>query len=294
MIQTIELPVLHATIIAIVLPILLVCLSILLVPILRDGSASRLRRYLSYLVNPPEDDIDSSSARKDRVRIFFYYIGIILFLTSFVIGEFYEVILDLTLPITQSSTGDIREAVAIVFQSPFNAGWFGSLPWIGLDMYHETWHWIYVTGAITDNPGFLSQVNETLIVSSMGLGLVFLIPLLIKRIRHSFLPSMFFFMTSMAILTKAAISSFAYAVVLAYGGVELEYISFTATGAMISGLTSFIVVLLLLVLAMFGLFTFLGRRLWKIFYSDSRSRNWFTVYLALSFWMTLVLTILVV
>lgn len=105
---------------------------------------------------------------------------------------------------------------------------------------------------------------------------------------------MLFFMTGMSIFTKAAISSLAYAAALAYGGVELSYSTFTVTGAMIPGLTSLVLVLLLLVIAMFGLFSFLGRRLWKAFYQDSRTRNWFTAYIALSFWMSIVLTILVV
>jgi hypothetical protein len=294
MIQTIEIPILQASIIAIVLPIIFVCFFIFFIPTLRDGSASRLRRYLSYLVNPPFLANDTSSIRKDKARIYFYYLGIILFLVSFVISEFYEVMLDLFLPITQGSTGEMREAVSVVFQSPFSAGWFGSLPWMGLDMYHETWHWIYFTGAITDNPDFLHLISLRLIVYSIGVGLVFLIPLVLKRIRQSFLSSMFFFMIGMIILTKAAISSLAYAAALAYGGAELEYSIFTTTGAMIPGLVNWVLVLFLVVLAMFVLFTLLGRRLWKVFYSDSRTRNWFTVYIALCFWMVLVVTILVV
>ena len=294
MIQTIEFSVLLANILAIGLPIIFMCLAILLLVFLRDGPTSRFRRYLSYLVKPPRLDQESSVSRNDKIRIFFYYLGIVLFLSSFVIGEFYEVVLDLLLPVTQGSSGSTREVTSIIFQSPFSAGWCGSLPWVGLDSYYETWQWIYVTGALTDNPGFLSQINLTLILFSMGVGFVFLIPLGLKRIRQSFLPSMFFFMTGMSIFTKAAISSLAYAAALAYGGVELGYSTFTVTGAMIPGLTSLVLVLLLLVIAMFGLFSFLGRRLWKAFYQDSRTRNWFTVYVALSFWMSIVLTILVV
>ncbi|MFW9768722.1 MAG: hypothetical protein ACFFEM_07845 [Candidatus Thorarchaeota archaeon] len=185
--------------------------------------------------------------------------------------------------------------MSVIFLSPFNAGWYGSLPWMsGLNTFHETWQWVYWTAAFTDNPGFLSQMNETLILFSMGVGLVFLIPLGIKRIRQSFMPSLFFFMTATMIFSKAAISSLAYAIALAYGGVELEISLISATGAMIPGLTDFVLVLLLMTLGMFGLFTFLGRRLWKWFYTDAASRKWFTVYIALSFWLSLVLTILVV
>jgi len=297
MIQTIEVSVVLANIVALALPIVFLCLFLLLIPSLSDGSKSKARRYLSYLVNPPQLGSTSPndiSAKGDRVKLFFYYLGFVLFLTSFVIGEFYEVMLDLILPLTQGSTGEMRNVVSVIFQSPFNAGWFGALPWIGLNTYHETWNWIYFTAALTDNPAFLSQINQTLILFSAGVGVVFLIPLRIKRIRHSFLPSMFFFMTGMAIFSKAAISSLAYALALMIGGVELEYSTFVVTGSMIPNLANFIAVLFLIVLAMFGLFTFLGRRLWKVHYGDSRSRNWFTVYIAMSFWLVLVLTILVV
>jgi hypothetical protein len=105
---------------------------------------------------------------------------------------------------------------------------------------------------------------------------------------------MFFFMSGMAIATKAAIGSLAYAIVLAFGNVELEYTAIVATGDMIPGLLGVIASVFLIVLGMFGFFLMFGRRLWKIYYDDSASRKWFMVYITLSFLLGLVITMLVV
>lgn len=302
-----DLTIFQATIIAIALPFIALSLFILITPRLRNGSGSRLRRSLSYLITPPrlESEISQSpedyseqkslvSSRADKVKLFFYYLGVLLFLTSFMIGEFYEVMIDLLIPVAQSGTDETRIALMVIFQSPFSAQWLGSLPWIGVNTYHETWSWIFFTAAFTDNPTFLGSLISTLTLLSIGVGLVFLAPLAIKRIRYSFLPSMFFFLTGMTIFTKAATSCFAYAIALAFGNVELEYITLTATGSMISDLSTVIVVIFPIVIAMFALFIVLGRRLWQVHYADSKSRSWFMVYLTLSFWLGVALTIMVV
>ena len=105
---------------------------------------------------------------------------------------------------------------------------------------------------------------------------------------------MFFFTTGMTIFTKAAASCLAYASALAFGGVELEYITMTATGGMIPELTTVVAIMFPIVLAMFAFFIVLGRKLWKTHYDDSKSRTWFMVYIALSFLLGIGVTILVV
>ncbi|MFW9870457.1 MAG: hypothetical protein ACFFFO_05125 [Candidatus Thorarchaeota archaeon] len=287
MIQILELTEIQANIIAIVLPLIMVSVFILIIPSLRDGSSSTFRRYLSYSVKPPK-------IGSDKAKLYFYYSGIVLFLVSFMVSEFYEVILDLILPVTQGNTGEMREISTIVFQSPFNAGWIGSLPWLGRIMYHETWNWVYFTAAFTDNPDFLGTLNAYLTLFSIGVGIVFLAPLAIKTIRHSFLASMSFFTIGMAIFVKASVSSLAYAIALAFLNAELEFITIVATGSMIPDLWFTIVVQSLIVLAMFGFFAVLGRKLWRIYYPDSQSRTWFTGYIALNFLLGVIITILVV
>ena len=305
--QILELTTIQANLIAITLPIVIVCLFLLIIPWLKKESPSRLRRYLSYLFNPPQLGSHENESQKEnvvrrhtliereeKVRLYFYYLAIVLFLVSFIIGEFYEVIFDLLLPVSQGSTGELREVTNVIFQNPFSAGWIGTLPWMGLVTYHETWSWIYFTAAFTDNPDFLGTVIIVQILISIGVGLVFLVPLAIKEIRHSFLSSMFFFTTGMTIFTKSATSSFAYALALAFNNAELEYISIVATGSMIPGLTSVIAILFTIVLAMFALYIILGRKLWQVFYTDSKSRTWFMMYIVLSFLLGIALTIMVV
>ena len=65
-------------------------------------------------------------------------------------------------------------------------------------------------------------------------------------------------------------------------------------GGMIPNLAGVLAFSLLIVFGMFALFIVLGRKLWQTHYSDSKSRNWFMVYIALSYWLGLVLTIVLV
>ncbi len=294
-----ELPVELAIITAIVLPIVAVCFFIITIPWLKNGGGSRLRRYLSYAITPPQltsdesvngDDVQeggSGLSRDDKVKLYFYYIGIALFLVSFIIGEFYEVIIDVMIPINQGSTGEYREITSVVFQSFFNAGWVGSMPWFGFSTYHETWDWIFYTAAITDNPHFLAAIVEVLVLFSIGVGIAFLSPLVIKSIRHSFVPSLFFFMTGMTIFTKAAVGYFAGALHLLYSTIVFEYTPLVVTGSMIPNYSGVITSCVLLIVPMFAFFVLLGRKLWKNYYTDSKSKNWFTVYITLVFWIGL-------
>lgn len=284
----------QAIVVAIALPIVTLCLFFLVIPWLTNGNGSRSRRYLSYLITPPSIDSDASTWRSDKVKLFFYYLGIMLFLTSVVIGEFYEVMIDLMLPVNQGSTGEMRIATSVIFQNPFSVQWLGSLPWMGVNTYHETWNWIFFTAAYTDNPVFLSTMIEILTLFSIGVGLVFLAPLAFKRIRQSFFPSMFFFITGMTIFSKAAVSWLGYGVALFFGNAELDYVTLGATGDMIPGLFNVIIIGFPIVLAMFSLFIVLGRKLWQAHYADSKSRTWFNVYIALIFWLGLAVTIMLV
>ncbi|MFX1483314.1 MAG: hypothetical protein ACFFCP_09005, partial [Promethearchaeota archaeon] len=168
MIQILEFDTIQASLIAIILPILAVCLFILILPTLRNGSNNKFRRYLSYLFSPPKlnsaTPIEESTRnrliqREDKIKLYFYYLGILLFLVTFMIGEFYQVMFDLLLPISQGTTGEVRVASVVAFQSIFSAGWIGTLPWLGQVAYHKTWEWIYFTAAFTDNLGFLSAVS---------------------------------------------------------------------------------------------------------------------------------------
>ncbi|MFW9834694.1 MAG: hypothetical protein ACFFEK_11915 [Candidatus Thorarchaeota archaeon] len=288
-----EIGIIPAGLIAFILPIIAVCVLILFIPLLENKKGSRIRRYLSYLITPPRFDSEDTTWRKDRVKLYFYYLGLVLFLVTFMISEFYEVMFDLLLPVSQGSTGEFRIVSSVMFQGLFNAGWIGSLPWLGLTTYHETWSWILFTAAFTDNPLFLSTIIEFLILISMGVGVVFLLPLAVKSIRHSFLPSMFFYLTGMMVFSKAAIGCLATGLALAFGR-ELEYGSIVATGPMVSGLWYVVVIGFFVVLGMFTMFALIGRRLWKVHYPNAVFRKWFIIYIALCFWGGLAVTMILV
>jgi hypothetical protein len=282
-----------AWLIAFTLPIIAVCVFILLIPLLESKKGSRIRRYLSYLITPPRFDSEDTTWRRDKIRLYFYYLGLVLFLVTFMISEFYEVMFDVLLPVSQGSTGDFRIVSSIMFQGLVSAGWVGSLPWMGLTAYHETWSWILFTAAFTDNPLFLSTIIEVLFLISMGVGVVFLLPLALKRIRHAFLPSMFFYLTGMMVFSKAAIGCLATGLALAFGR-ELEYGSIVATGPMISGLWYVVVLGFFVVLGMFAMFALIGRKLWKVHYPNAEFRKWFIIYIALCFWGGLAVTMILV
>ena len=308
MIQLIEFTVNQATIIAFALPIIAFCLFILIIASLRKGSSSKLRRYLSYLVKPPrigsleskDGNVEHKSAslwREIKVRLYFVYLAIALFLVSFVISEFYQVMFDISLPVTQGSTGEIRTVTSVIFMSPFEAGWIGTMPWYGqlpapagLGTYHTSWSWVFITAAFTDNPSFLNTMVMIMLLISIIAGLVFLAPLASKTIRRSFLPSMFFFLTGMMVFTKTALGSAAQAIALALGA-QIQYSIRIATGDMVPNLIQGIAMGLPVILAMFCLFVVLGWKLWKVHYQDSVSRRWFMFYVTLSFWLGLAIPI---
>ena len=290
-----------ALIIAVVLPIVSFCL-LYLISSSSGSREGRVGRYMSYLIRPPaleaeSDDVSrnvDASWRKDKVRIYFLWLGVILFVISFMLGEFYEVMTDLALPVNQGGTGDTREVLNITILSLFRFAWMGSLPWIGAITYHETWDWVFFTAAFTDNPAFLGVIIPVLVIISVIAGAAYLVPLASKRIRHSFAPSLLSLITGMVISAKAASSCFAYAVALFFFNAELDYITLTANGSMIAGLATVMGLMLLILIPMFAIFAYLGRRLWGVYYEDSKSKNQFTVYLALVFWLGIVLTITLV
>lgn len=305
MIQMFEIGVDLATIIALALPLIAVISCILIIPSLRKSTGSKIRRYLSYLVTGPQigslitDDPDTLW-RQIKIRLFFIYIGIAIFLISFMIGEFYQVIFDIVLPLTQGSTGVSRVVSSVVFQSPFSAGWVGSLPWYGalplpgtFGTYHEPWRWIFGTAAFTDNPLFMDTMVTIMLIFSAIVGLVFLAPLASKTIRRSFLPSMFFFMTGMTVFTKAAIDALAQACALAFFGSRIEFGLIVITGDMVPNLVQGILTSIPIILAMFGLFLLIGWKLWKIHYQDIESRKWFMLFITLCFWIGLAITMFV-
>ncbi|MFW9768720.1 MAG: hypothetical protein ACFFF9_05885 [Candidatus Thorarchaeota archaeon] len=298
----IEISVDLAIIIGIVLPIVLP--SLLYIGVRRVNTEGNLYKYL---VRPPQFQSENSNSLENsdmwtqiKIKLGFIYLGMALFLVSFVLSEFYEVIFDITLPVNQGSTGEMRTISSLAFLSLFNAGWVGSLPWYGwlpapagFGNYHDPWGWIFTTAAYTDNPNFLGTIVSVLFITSVMVGTVFLLPLVSRRIRESFVPSLIVFTTGMAVFTKTIVGGLGHAIALALGA-QIPFGIRIVTGNLVPDLNEVVVVGFLFFIGLYFLFLIIGQRLWKIHYDDRRSRLGFLLYITIIYWIGLVLTIMVV
>lgn len=242
-----------------------------------------------------------SFKREIVVRLFLVYAGLVIFLLSIMIGEFYEAISDVVNDVSQGSTGYLRNWTSIDFLSPFNAGWVGGLPWYGMipyppwevSLYHDSWAWTYSTAFFADNPGFFRSHALDMWILAIIFAVVFLAPLLFKSIRKSFIPSIFYLMTAMAIITRPFFGCFAQAWVLASGG-SIKYGISIVTAESFPLIYEMLLFCSPIIVGLFVLFIVLARRLWRVHYNDTRSLNRFLTYVASSYWIGLIITILMV
>ncbi|MFW9800727.1 MAG: hypothetical protein ACFFD9_09840 [Candidatus Thorarchaeota archaeon] len=310
-----ELTRVQAEILAVALPVLLLSAFVLLYPSLKNRSGSKARRYLSYIIRPPSisslnsetsghapEDQRKEFRRQLKVRLYLVYVGIAVFILSSMIAEFYHVLCDLSADVTQGSTGLSREWSSLVFLNPFDAGWLGSLPWYGSiplppansAVLHDPWSWAFFTDTYTDNPVFFELRILQMLLATTIAGIVFLLPLGSRTVRESFVPSLFYFTTTMLIMTRAVFGCFAQAVSLGLGG-SIQYGIMVVTASQFSDFNLLAVILIgiPLLLALFAGFLRLGRRLWQIHYpGDQRSRSWFTLYVSASYWLSLLLMVI--
>lgn len=301
----------HAIVLALALPILLLSAFVLLYPSLKKGAGSRFRRYLSYTIKAPSigplnpekegssDGYKEYLKRQLKVRLYLVYIGVGLFILSSFVAEFYHVMSDLSMNVSQGSTGIARTWSSVAFLNPFDAGWVGSLPWYGAiplppayaPIYHDPWSWAFFTDTITDNPIFFESRVQVMLLLTIIIGFVFLLPLGVRTVRESFVPSLFYFTTSMLIMSRAIFGLFAQGLSLGLGG-SIQYGIMVVTGINFPGLDllQLVAVIMPIILALFAVFLFIGRRLWQIHYPDDRqSRRWFTLYVSISYWLSLLL-----
>ncbi|UCH05508.1 MAG: hypothetical protein JSW05_04915 [Candidatus Thorarchaeota archaeon] len=311
-----ELTSFQAIVLAFALPILLLSAFVLLYPSLKNGSGSRIRRYLSYAIKAPR--IGPLNPRKEdssgeyrghlkkqlKVRLYLIYIGIVVFILSSFLAEFYHVMSDLSMPIVQGSTGITRTWSSVAFLNPFDAGWVGSLPWYGAiplppwnaPIYHDPWSWAFFTDTITDNPIFFEARLQIMLLLTITIGLVFLLPLGIRTVRESFVPALFYFTTSMLIMSRAIFGLFAQGLSLGLCG-SIQYGIMVVTGINFPGLDLLQLVALVMpiILGLYVVFLFIGRRLWQIHYpGDRRSRRWFMLYASVTYWLSLILMVVMV
>lgn len=307
-----EIPSDYAPLLVLLFPLLPLILVATIHYLLKSRPSNRVVRHLSHLMKSPKlisPPTSSELTQFERKALFkrnlvtklgLVYIAILLFFLSNIIAEFYLVWIDVSMPVNQGSTGDMRTWSSMVINTPFSSGWLGTFPWyngfsmppMGLDVYHDVWSWIFFTATLTDNPYFFSTVVTYMFILSSVLGLIFLLPLTSKRVRGSYFPSIFLVATSMLVMTRWLFTCYAQAWKLQYGGASIQYglvvvteeIA-TFTNSVISGTAPFI-------LLFYFLFALIGWKLAGTHYPNNNSyRRWFIVFLSIVYWMSLVYSV---
>ncbi len=296
----IAIPLFVAILLVFLIPVTTISIALLL-PVLKwHVRSSRLLWLLDMLMHPPsfcsppdvstsQEQLASSPRRHLSILscLAFLYLCIVLFVVGNIIGVFYSVAADISRSVTQGGTGLPRIVTGVLYQDPFHAGWTGDLPWYGvlplplkgMNTYHETWQWILFTGYFAGEDFFLSMTQNVIGLTFIA-GIIFLLPLLIGRIRTGFVPSLVFFVVGMTTATRALFGCFAQALKLGYLGDTLQFGLLQLSGADVplDVLNTVIFTLLPFVSLMFVLFPVLGYVLWKQHYpGNRRSAIWFAV-----------------
>lgn len=283
----------------------------------KTNNSSKINKIVSKLFITPfpleplqtelSDDLNLSEKEKKLTRQLYYrllliYGGILLFLISNLIGEFYFLLADITQQVSQGSTGNTRIWSSFVFKSLFSGGWMGYLPWYGnlplpptnLASFHDTWSWVFFTAPLADNPAFLDNMVWGIIIHCLLFSLLFLIPLVFGPIRKLFLPSMFFFSTGMLTSIRGFTTCLSQVFQLEYFSGSITYGVLTITKTDLKSITNlyenFIIPLIFVMLIFFVFFLLLGRKIWRHHYPNHQySHYWFMLYITLSFWGSLVI-----
>ncbi len=279
-------------------------------------------QFKKILKNPDLKELPETQTRKiigkeiiSRASLVYYIIGIFL-LCSF-LGELYQVLADRTLLLifTQIIDGSAPPSSVwthVVIESPFSSGFRGFQPWY--DMYpnpileaqyfHRTWEWIFYSSGLYNNmfPNmqydfFGSSVN-TLVFTYSGLiilftliiGAIFLLLLLFKNLRQSFLASLFFFEAGLIIGTKGVFSCFAEAWKIEVNGKLLQYGAHIISRATIAA-EWVILGLIPVIIGMYFLFLWIGKRIWRVHYSQTKaiSKKTFLIIVSINYFLALLI-----
>jgi hypothetical protein len=299
-----------ATFLVYAIPALAIGLTIMIKVIVDRYPEKKGVRYLSRLTNPvtleplePNSSAEITQGERRAhltkqlgLRLVLVYLAIGLFLLSSVIGTFYYVMSDALMEVNQASTGALRIVSSVSLLNPFQGGWIGTQPWYGylplpsrnIEVLHDPWSWILFTCNFVDNPYFFQTEVIVMFGFTVIFGLVFLIPLAVKRIRQSFVASLFLFMTSMTTMTRVTFGLFAQAWRLDYAGEVITFGIHEIPGAEILQTTGSISYGITMILGLFIVFVLIGGKLWRNHYPDhQRSHHWFMFFVALCYWGSL-------
>jgi hypothetical protein len=274
---------LQVLILAVLLPLVSTCLVIIAEPRLKQQKSEGIRKYLSFLITPP----DMKPLEMNTIAEFYYVAG------------------DLLETMGQTGTDLTRTWSSIIIYSPFEGGWLGFLPWYGnlpspplyVDIFHEPWNWRFFTSAIVDNPNFFTSTFQHMLISSLITGIIFLFPLILKSVRKSIGPTLFFLTSGMLIMTKSVFAGFGQAFRLFYGGETITYGIRNVTIA-IEQLQYYVwnsmIVNMVLIIGMFGFFFLLSYKLSRNYYPENHKlRKWFIVSITAIFWISFAFNVVI-
>lgn len=286
----IELTSVQTIIIAIVIPVLSTGLSILI------GHASK-NRDLGLLSNLRSYVVDLANLDSVQSRLIMAYLLVVLVLLSNTIAVFYQIVADLVMGLIDP--GFVSKTwTKIVIDTPFSGAWYGTLPWYGqkflptegAEIFHETWSWIFFSAGITDDASFFLGATQLVVITTMLLGLLFLVPLGVKSIRESFFASLYLFNTGILVTTRGVFGCFSQAWNLEFNNNYLIYGIRIVTGGQLQVTTELSVIATLLV-AIFGfyfIFLYIGGKLGRDYFIDKKgAKMMFMLFISLSYWLSL-------
>ena len=255
---------------------------------------NRFGRIGKILYNPiltskteNSDNIQDSEAINRSLILFF--VGTVVFILANILAIFYLTLIDVIQVITVDNEGVAGSVSFILLEDPFHGGWLGSLPWygaypmplLGHEVPHETWEWILFVGVAWNNLVFLEGRIIEIGINLMIISLFFLVPLLLRPVRESFIPSILLFVSGTLIALRGFFGLFIKAISVVYFGAMLE-MGHMSYGLLEMGAESFIQIIvtsLSLILMGLVLFTVLGIRFWKSHFKDTGiSTKWFALF----------------
>jgi hypothetical protein len=283
-----------AIILAFLIPISFYLIIVLIVYSRRCEFKNRFGRIAKILSNPTfintaeeSDSIQEKTAISSSLILFF--VGIIVFVIANILATFYLTLIDVIQVITVDNEGVAGSVSFISLEDPFHGTWWGSLPWygsypmplLGNDVPHETWEWILFVGVAWHNFTFLDYRILDISTNLMIMSLFFLLPLLLKPVRKSFIPSILLFGSGTLIAVRGFFGLFIKGISVLYFGVTLDmgHASYGLPDMVAEVFTNVVMSSLLIILVGLLMFSVLGTKFWKSHFKErGLSTKWFALF----------------
>jgi hypothetical protein len=281
-------------------------LSILIYRMTEKKSDWKGVKYLSHLVRPfplkPLTPVNSNEMTEKQVkthlnkqlalRLTIIYLLIAFFFIANIIGEINHIIcqiswIEILIPSELTWTG-------VLIETPFKSSWYGYvyasspfyLPYG--EFTYDSWSMFFFGSAISENSEQLFfTLSSITIILTFVIGGLFLLMLTVQSIRKSFLASLFFFNAGMFCSVKGIFGCFSRAWSLEFGSAYIQYGIITVTANQLQGITTSVLITLFpIILLLFVVFVFIGKKLWQVHYPHHEiSHYWFTIYVIASYWL---------